>query len=114
MFSRYAPESLQCGHFSPRSDVWSYGVTLYEMFSYGEDPQLEGSPDEEGSPGQYAALKNKIRLRCPPGEGSQEVYRDLMMPCWRFESKERITFSAIVAAIDVLRVNTFHCEGKVT
>lgn len=33
-----APESLRDFHFSFKTDVWSYGVLLWEMFTFGDVP----------------------------------------------------------------------------
>jgi serine/threonine protein kinase len=33
-----SPESLSDGMFSPLSDIWSYGVLLYEMITFGSFP----------------------------------------------------------------------------
>lgn len=40
LFFRYAPETLRYSRYSFMSDVWSYGVTLFEMFSRGSEPDL--------------------------------------------------------------------------
>lgn len=37
-FCRCAPESLRIGSFSHASDVWMFGVTMWEMFTYCEEP----------------------------------------------------------------------------
>lgn len=37
-FFRYAPESVNYGTFSSKSDVWGFGITLWEMWSWGAPP----------------------------------------------------------------------------
>lgn len=39
-FAWCAPESLKRRQFSHASDVWMFGVTLWELFSYGQEPWL--------------------------------------------------------------------------
>lgn len=84
-----APESLRFRQFSHASDTWMFGVTLWEMFSFGEDPWvgLNGSQilrkiDREGE-----------RLHqpdaCPP-----DVYA-MMLQCWDKTPAERPTFAAL-------------------
>ncbi|XP_033221595.1 tyrosine-protein kinase hopscotch isoform X2 [Belonocnema kinseyi] len=97
----YAPESLRDGKFSTRSDVWSFGVMMFEMFSFGEDPKLPGEPakknkpsEEEGSAELWAALERGTRLPCPPNCPS-EIYSRLMNSCWAWDSHHRPEFASL-------------------
>ena len=47
-FSRCAPESLRKRIFSHHSDVWGFGVTLWEIFSFGEEPWVGLKAKEVG------------------------------------------------------------------
>lgn len=57
----YAPETLSQSIYTVHSDIWSYGVTLYEIFSGGMDPCL--LPGEElNTESLLKALTDGIRL----------------------------------------------------
>lgn len=84
-----APESLRYRQFSHASDSWMFAVTLWEMFTFGEDPWvgLNGSQilrkiDREGERLHHPDA-------CPP-----DVYQ-LMLQCWDKTPSERPTFAAI-------------------
>lgn len=115
-FFRHAPESLKPDFkFSSRSDVWSFGVTMYEIFSLGEDPKLreidlsyktiaDKRGDIEGknlAATLVAAYERGVRLPCPP-MCPAEVYRQLMHPCWNMNSRKRPSFTTLRECIEEL------------
>lgn len=97
---RYAPESLKYGKFSHKSDVWSYGVTLWEMFSYGEHPTYPGGVTDSNL---IYELERGIRLQIPAADTPAEVYA-LMMTCWRAESAERPSFTELKQSFESMGI----------
>ncbi|KAM4658408.1 tyrosine-protein kinase JAK3 [Amazona ochrocephala] len=106
----YAPESLSDNVFSRASDIWSFGVLLYELFTYSNKIR---SPSEEflrmmgtEKTAQIIChllelLKDNRRLPAPCGCPG-EVYA-LMLTCWAFTPSARPTFGELVPRIEVLR-----------
>ncbi|KAB0347530.1 hypothetical protein FD754_012387 [Muntiacus muntjak] len=74
----YAPECINYYKFSSKSDVWSFGVLMWEAFSYGQKP-YRGMKGSEVS----AMLEKGERMGCPPG-CPREMY-ELMTLCWTYE-----------------------------
>ena len=79
--------------FTTKSDVWSYGVTLWEIFTNGELP-YRGILDLI----QYLKEGNRLQT---PSNAPPEVAQ-LMHHCWRERPHERPTFSDIVTVLDDL------------
>ncbi|CAF2024270.1 unnamed protein product [Rotaria magnacalcarata] len=85
----YAPEAISLGKFTSKSDVWSVGVTFWEMFSYGDVPYGDMSGSDV-----YYSLKHGKRLEqttyCP------EYMYQIMLKCWEWDEKDRPTFQQLV------------------
>lgn len=96
----YAPETLSEHKFSHKSDVWSFGVTLYEMFSFGESPKL--TQNEELDPQEILKLLENGKRLDRPKFCSVEVYDQLFKICWHWEQRLRPTFAEILKVIDDL------------
>jgi hypothetical protein len=71
-----APESLQRSKYSPASDVWSFGVLCWEIFSWGGTPYPQYTAMET-----VMAVGGGYRLPCPQ-HCPAEVHREVMMPAW--------------------------------
>eukprot|EP00092_Neocalanus_flemingeri_P022472 GFUD01024372.1.p1 GENE.GFUD01024372.1~~GFUD01024372.1.p1 ORF type:complete len:834 (+),score=161.88 GFUD01024372.1:431-2932(+) len=96
-----ATEYLQTGEFNIKSDVWSYGVTLWEIFSLGNKP-YGFDPYEETK----VKILSGHRLPCPDPleyiDGGSSVYDDVMKSCWEAEASKRPSFSSIAGRLEAL------------
>uniref|UniRef100_A0A7N8YK78 Vascular endothelial growth factor receptor 3 n=1 Tax=Mastacembelus armatus TaxID=205130 RepID=A0A7N8YK78_9TELE len=96
-----APESIFDKVYTSQSDVWSFGVLLWEIFSLGASPYPGVQIDEEFC----KRLKDGVRMRAPE-TASPEIY-GIMLACWQGEPKERPTFPALVQILgDMLQDNS--------
>uniref|UniRef100_A0A8C3A5X3 Vascular endothelial growth factor receptor 3 n=1 Tax=Cyclopterus lumpus TaxID=8103 RepID=A0A8C3A5X3_CYCLU len=96
-----APESIFDKVYTSQSDVWSFGVLLWEIFSLGASPYPGVQIDEDFC----KRLKDGVRMRAPE-TASPEIY-GIMLACWHGEPKERPTFPALVQILgDLLQDNS--------
>ncbi|XP_036742851.2 fibroblast growth factor receptor 4 isoform X1 [Manis pentadactyla] len=88
-----APEALFDRVYTHQSDVWSFGILLWEIFTLGGSP-YPGIPVEE----LFSLLREGHRMdrppNCPP-----ELY-GLMRECWHAAPSQRPTFKQLVEALD--------------
>uniref|UniRef100_A0AAQ5ZNN5 receptor protein-tyrosine kinase n=1 Tax=Amphiprion ocellaris TaxID=80972 RepID=A0AAQ5ZNN5_AMPOC len=84
-----APESIFQCVYTLQSDVWSYGVLLWEIFSLGKSPYPNVSVDTNF----YKMIKDGGHMR-RPDFAPAEMYH-LMTLCWSLEPTDRPTFKAI-------------------
>ncbi|KAF6025752.1 SYK [Bugula neritina] len=84
----YAPECIYYFKFDSKSDVWSYGVTLWEATSRGGRPyqKLKGAEI-------IRMIDEDKRLERPP-ECPMDVYK-VMLECWQYDKDQRPSFSQL-------------------
>ena len=83
------------GKFDEKSDVWSFGVTCWEVTSYGSIPY-----EHTDIINLVYLLQNGHRLE-KPEECPQELY-DIMFKCWLYNKSSRPTFSELVSDLQGL------------
>uniref|UniRef100_A0A7N9AZV4 Fibroblast growth factor receptor n=1 Tax=Mastacembelus armatus TaxID=205130 RepID=A0A7N9AZV4_9TELE len=88
-----APEALFDRIYTHQSDVWSFGVLLWEIFTLGGSP-YPGVPVEE----LFKLLKEGHRME-RPSACTQELYL-MMRDCWHAVPSRRPTFQQLVEDLD--------------
>ncbi|XP_028324851.1 fibroblast growth factor receptor 2 isoform X3 [Gouania willdenowi] len=95
-----APEALFDRVYTHQSDVWSFGVLMWEIFTLGGSP-YPGIPVEE----LFKLLKEGHRMD-KPGNCTNELYM-MMKDCWHAISSQRPTFKQLVEDLDrILTMST--------
>uniref|UniRef100_W5L4K5 receptor protein-tyrosine kinase n=1 Tax=Astyanax mexicanus TaxID=7994 RepID=W5L4K5_ASTMX len=101
-----SPESIFDKVFTTQSDVWSFGVLLWEIFSLGASPYPGLNMDEDFC----HRLKQGTRMRAPE-YSTPEIY-NTMLVCWEKNPDDRPTFTALVSTLgDLLQVRVQQ-DGK--
>ncbi|NXV21018.1 BLK kinase, partial [Cepphus grylle] len=88
-----APEAINFGVFTIKSDVWSFGILLTEIITYGRIP-YPGMTNPE----VIRNLERGYRMPCPdmcPGE----LY-NIILKCWRNKPEERPTFEYLQSVLE--------------
>lgn len=87
-----APELIFESQCSSKSDVWSFGITLWEILTYGDKPY--GDLTSEG-------VKEHIKsgYRMPQLDRYPHTLNRLMSECWREKPRERPSFKNLVTSL---------------
>ncbi|KAM9783063.1 tyrosine-protein kinase FRK [Neosynchiropus ocellatus] len=83
-----APEAIHNNKFTIKSDVWSFGILLYEIMTFGQMPYPTMT--------NYQVVQKVplgYRMPCPPQ--CPKVMYDIMMDCWKQNEQDRPTFETL-------------------
>uniref|UniRef100_A0A8C7W922 Tyrosine-protein kinase n=1 Tax=Oncorhynchus mykiss TaxID=8022 RepID=A0A8C7W922_ONCMY len=81
-----APEALNYGRYSSESDVWSFGILLWETFSLGVCP-YPGMTNQQAR----EQVEKDYRMSCPT-KCPEEIYK-VMQKCWEYKPENRPKFA---------------------
>ncbi|NXY12763.1 FLT3 kinase, partial [Atrichornis clamosus] len=88
-----APESLFERTYTMKSDVWSYGILLWEIFSLGVNPY----PGIQVDTNFYKLIQSGFKMD-QPYYATKDVYC-MMQSCWALDSRKRPSFSCLVSSL---------------
>lgn len=83
-----APEALNYGRYTSESDVWSFGILLWETFSLGVCP-YPGMTNQQAREQVEKGYRMSAPQKCP-----EEIHK-IMQRCWDYKPENRPKFSEI-------------------
>lgn len=83
-----APEALNYGRYSSESDVWSFGILLWETFSLGVCP-YPGMTNQQAREQVERGYRMSAPQHCP-----EDIFK-IMMKCWDYKPENRPKFSEL-------------------
>ncbi|XP_041425874.1 ephrin type-A receptor 8 isoform X2 [Xenopus laevis] len=102
-----APEAITYRKFSSASDVWSFGIVMWEVLAYGERPYWNMTNRDV-----INSVDEGYRLPAPMG--CPTPLHQLMQDCWQRDRNERPRFSLIVSVLDKLMRNPENLKASAT
>ncbi|DAA27112.1 tyrosine-protein kinase Fer [Bos taurus] len=91
-----APEALNYGRYSSESDVWSFGILLWETFSLGVCP-YPGMTNQQAREQVERGYRMSAPQHCP-----EEIFK-IMMKCWDYKPENRPKFSELQKELAVIK-----------
>ncbi|MBN3279569.1 EPHB1 protein, partial [Polyodon spathula] len=102
-----APEAIAYRKFTSASDVWSYGIVMWEVMSFGERPYWDMSNQDV-----INAIEQDYRL--PPPMDCPAALHQLMLDCWQKDRNTRPRFTDIVNTLDKMIRNPISLKAVAT
>uniref|UniRef100_H2VCH9 Discoidin domain-containing receptor 2 n=1 Tax=Takifugu rubripes TaxID=31033 RepID=H2VCH9_TAKRU len=93
-------ESILLGKFTTASDVWAFGVTLWEILNFCKEQPYSQLTDEQviENTGEFFRDQKRQIYLPQPGLCPDSLYK-MMLSCWRRNTKERPSFQEIHRAL---------------
>ncbi|XP_054345903.1 tyrosine-protein kinase Fer isoform X2 [Pongo pygmaeus] len=91
-----APEALNYGRYSSESDVWSFGILLWETFSLGVCP-YPGMTNQQAREQVERGYRMSAPQHCP------EDISKIMMKCWDYKPENRPKFSELQKELTIIK-----------
>ncbi|XP_068432660.1 tyrosine-protein kinase FRK [Clinocottus analis] len=83
-----APEAIHGNKFSIKSDVWSFGILLFEIMTFGQMPY-------QAMTNYQVVQKLSQGYRMPSPPNCPKIMYDIMMDCWKENEQDRPTFETL-------------------